>query len=306
MANILPNDVLIRRLAIVKYLFNLGVQQSYQVETVAGFSILAFHDSIEMFLQLVAENKGDKGSDVFMSYWDKYPELTLKESIRNLKDRRVNIKHKGLLPAKNDIEVSRITALEFFNQNTPLQFNLSFENISLTSLVSYTNVRDYLQEAEKSLSVSNYYECLINTKKAFLELLTTYENTKYSGHINIGNKVGDEYKKLVSDDKYGAQWFRNITATTNHLRDSLNNLQDSLKITALGIDYRKYSLFNLITPYTEYYVTSKGMEYHSISKERYEERFNIRQQDCQFCIDFVVDSALKLQEFDFDIKTIFK
>jgi len=264
-----------------------------------------------MFLQLVAENKGDKPSDNFMSFWDKYPELTLKESIRNLKDRRVNIKHKGIFPSKNDIEISRISVLEFFKQNTPLQFNLTFEDISLTSLVSYVNVRDYLQQAEKSLSNNNYYECLINAKKAFLELLTTYENTKYPGYsssiINIGDKVGDEYKKLVSnDDKLGARWFKNISATTNNLRDSLSNLRDLLKITALGIDYRKYTLFNLITPYTEYYCTPKGMEYHSIPKEMHEERFNIRQQDCQFCIDFVVDSALKLQEFDFDIKTILK
>ena len=48
-------ELIIRRLAIIKYLFNLGVQQSMQAETVAGFSILTFHDCAEMFLLLVAE-----------------------------------------------------------------------------------------------------------------------------------------------------------------------------------------------------------------------------------------------------------
>ena len=88
----LDKEIIIRRLAIIKYLYNLGAQQSMQVDMVAGFSILSFHDCAEMFLLLVAENKGMKGENVFMDYWNKIPELTLKESMRILKERRVNIK----------------------------------------------------------------------------------------------------------------------------------------------------------------------------------------------------------------------
>ena len=68
MKNILDKGIIIRRLAIIKYLYNIGVQQSMQVETIAGFSILAFHDCAEMFLLLVAENKGMKAQTNFMSY----------------------------------------------------------------------------------------------------------------------------------------------------------------------------------------------------------------------------------------------
>jgi hypothetical protein len=89
----LDKEIIIRRLAIIKYLYNLGAQQSMQVDMVAGFSILSFHDCAEMFLLLVAENKGMKGENVFMDYWNKIPELTLKESMRILKERRVNIKN---------------------------------------------------------------------------------------------------------------------------------------------------------------------------------------------------------------------
>lgn len=304
MANQLDNSILIRRLAVIKYLFNLGVQQSFQVDTVAGFSILAFHDSLEMFLQLVAENKGDKASDNFMSFWDKYPELTLKESIRNLKDRRVNIKHKGLFPSKNDIELSRISVTNFFEQNTPIQFGFNFEDVSLSSLISYDKVKHYIELAEKHLRKNEFYDSLVNSKMAFLELLSTYESSKYLGVsssiINIGDKVGNEYQKLIgNDDKLGRRWFKTISDTTN-------NLRDILKITALGIDYRKYTFFNIVTPETSLYCTKEGMEYHSISKEYFETRHSVRAQDCQFCIDFVIDSSLKLQEFDYDIKSIFR
>lgn len=304
MANQLDNSIIIRRLAVIKYLYSLGVQQSLQVETVAGFSILAFHDSLEMFLQLVAENKGDKASDNFMSFWDKYPELTLKESIRNLKDRRVNIKHKGLFPSKNDIELSRISVTNFFEQNTPIQFGFYFEDVSLSSLITYDKVKHYIELAEKHLRNNEFYDSLVNSKIAFLELLSTYESSKYLGVsssiINIGDKVGNEYQKLIgNDDKLGRRWFKTISDTTN-------NLRDILKITALGIDYRKYTFFNIVTPETSVYCTKDGMEYHSISKEYFETRHNVRAQDCQFCIDFVIDSSIKLQEFDYDIKSIFR
>ena len=64
-------------------MYKIGIEQSVQKGTFAGFSILSFHDCTEMFLLLVAENKGDKVDDMsFMQFWDKYSDLTLKESMR--------------------------------------------------------------------------------------------------------------------------------------------------------------------------------------------------------------------------------
>lgn len=160
MKNILDKGIIIRRLAIIKYLYNIGVQQSMQVETIAGFSILAFHDCAEMFLLLVAENKGMKAQTNFMSYWDDYPELTLKESMRALKDRRVNIKHKGQFPSKSDIEISRITMTDFLEQNIPIQFGIEFKDISISSLVSYDNVKGYIDTAELKYNEENFMSVL--------------------------------------------------------------------------------------------------------------------------------------------------
>src|SRR5882672_909976 len=94
-------EILTRRLVRIKHLYKIGIAQSYQNENIGIFSILAFHDSIEMFLKLLSEHKGiDSSKFNFLEYWDKIPTLTLKESMRNLNARRVNLKHKGLLPAK--------------------------------------------------------------------------------------------------------------------------------------------------------------------------------------------------------------
>ena len=301
----LDKEIIIRRLAIIKYLYNLGAQQSMQVDTVAGFSILSFHDCAEMFLLLVAENKGMKGEEVFMNYWNKIPELTLKESMRILKDRRVNIKHKGLFPSKSDIEISRITMADFLNQNTKIQFDMDFSSVSISSLISYNRVKEYIDVAEEYLVKNDFYNCLVNAKIAFMELLSSYESSKRGKYhinsiVNVGLKIGNEYQKLIGNDReLGEQWFRNVSETTNRIREIL-------KITALGIDYRKYAFFEYITPETNVYWTNNSSEYHSMPKDYYESRFNLRMSDCQFCIEFVIDSALKLQEFDYDINNILK
>ena len=247
MKNILDKGIIIRRLAIIKYLYNIGVQQSMQVETIAGFSILAFHDCAEMFLLLVAENKGMKAQTNFMSYWDDYPELTLKESMRALKDRRVNIKHKGQFPSKSDIEISRITMTDFLEQNIPIQFGIEFKDISISSLVSYDNIKRYIDIAELKYNEGKLYECIVNSKIAFMELLSTYESSKREQYsvdslLNIGDEVGKDYRKLVgSDDRAGASWFEQVTNTVNKIREVL-------KVTALGVDYKKYTYFETITP----------------------------------------------------------
>jgi hypothetical protein len=44
-----------RRLAFVRYLYGVAVQQSRYPEPLYGTSILTFHDSIELFLQLASE-----------------------------------------------------------------------------------------------------------------------------------------------------------------------------------------------------------------------------------------------------------
>lgn len=65
----LNNEIIINRLALIKQLFKIGVDHSKQFEPLAAFSILSFHDSIEMFLKLVAEHNNVKAENfAFLDY----------------------------------------------------------------------------------------------------------------------------------------------------------------------------------------------------------------------------------------------
>ncbi len=300
----LDEKIMMNRLAKIKYLYKIGVEQSLQVGMFAGFSILSFHDCAEMFLLLVLENNGDSSTQKdgkkniqFMQYWDMFKNLTLRESMNMLKERRRNIKHKGLFPSKSDIEESRITITNFLRENTLIQFGIDFETLSISDLIVYPNIKEYVKSAESFLSQDKTYDCLVNIKIGFEELLATYESDKEiwdNSILNVGERVGDKYRQFVNSNKVSSEWFRQITNTTNAIRDIL-------KVTALGIDYKKYALFNFITPRVLEGCNENGKIYCSEQRENYEKRILNSREDCWFCINFVIDCALKLQEFNYDI-----
>ena len=151
-------------------------------------------------------------------------------------------------------------------ENTPKQFGIEFKEISISSLISFESVKDYVDIAEQKYQSGEIYECLENCKIAFLELLRSYEANKSSRYsfnniLNIGNEISSNYRSLVGNHNRDSIWFEDVTKTTNKLRNIL-------KITALGIDYRKYVFFEAITPYiqclylqpiiTQYFIDNKS------------------------------------------------
>lgn len=302
-------EIIIRRLALVKYLYLRGVETSKQSDLVAGFSILSFHDCIEMFLILAAENRNVKNfkSIPFMQFWNEIPELTLRSQIEALKDRRVAIKHRGQFPSRQDIDISRINTTDFLEENTLTIFGMNFYSISLADMIVNDAVKTLIKSAESKLAEGDVYGSLCESRLAFHILFTEYESNKsphqyWDSLLNVGKSVKDEYKKLVGNDsKLGADWFKRITETTNQLRDIL-------KYTALGVDYRKYVLFMTVTPDVTFYCKQNeyGVEPHFLKQEIYEATKYLRSDNAQFCIDFIIECSLKIQDFDFDVSKIYK
>lgn len=296
-------EIIIKRLALIKYLYKLGIDQSKQSEPMAAFSILHLHDSVEMFLKLLAEYRNIKSDNFnFLDYWTNIPTLTLKESMRNLNARRVNIKHKGLLPSKTDIEISRASTTDFFEQNTESHFGLKFIEISLLDLIHNESVKSYLEKSLKASEMGKFDECIKNVSIAFEELIHIYEESKINWRNNSPFYFGKDFTFLSSfsvgiGKELGGNVGRKIDEFIDNVKDSLDEIKKAVKILSFGIDYRRYSKFKLLTPIArrtiggEYRVQLWG-----------EKKWN--HNNCQFCIDFVLESCLKLQEFDFDINDL--
>src|SRR5688500_9665928 len=138
--------------------------QSYsnQPEPISSVSVLLYHDCVELFLQLVCVYKNIDGKDKdFMSYFDLIQNkgqivLQGKENMRKLNNIRNNLKHRGLIPGKSEIDGIKYNISDFFQQNTPLVFNRDFSSLSLIQYVKYGPVRKHLEEAGTNISNADY------------------------------------------------------------------------------------------------------------------------------------------------------
>lgn len=111
----LDKTIITKRLTYIKYLYQQGVEQSKLPEVIAGFALMQFHDCIEMFLLLVAENLGKKEYTkwTFMQYWTEIGTLTMRDAMDTMKQRRVSLKHHGSFPSHDDVVECRINVGTF-------------------------------------------------------------------------------------------------------------------------------------------------------------------------------------------------
>lgn len=288
----------IKRLALIKYLFFIGEEQSHQLGAAASFSILAFHDCVEMLLVLIAHHEKKRTQKFFLEYWNEIPDLPYRGEMDNLNNVRVSLKHNATFPSRDEISRCHDDVRLFLSDSIYKYFETDFDDISISNLIIFDEVKKYIEEAEILFKEDSLYEALVKCRMAFIKLISTYESDKkqwYKSIFEVGEKIGEDYKPLVSGKKQEKLWFEQVTKTTNEIRDIL-------KIISLGIDYRKYSLFNFITPHVQYWRSPKGEEgYRPDSEAYYKSTRTIKPEECRFCIDFVVDSSLKLQEMQFDV-----
>lgn len=300
------DELTTKRLAVIKQLYLLGVEQSYEVEPMNGFSILSFHDSVEMFMKLCAEERGIKiGRDVnFGDYFSKLQDLRCNATMTNLNSKRVNLKHYGTLPSKLDIEISRANVTDFFEQNTQIFFNVQFDEISLVSLIKYSSVRDYLNKSMSDLLLNKHKDSITNSQVAFKELIWCYEieNTKHFQSI-LGKTCDFDFQ---SSFYLNMGLGRDFDRFIDKVSESIPLLEERLNIIGLGIDYLRYRKFKLLSPYIEMWPDEKGENRYSVFIDEERDRRICSQKNARFCFDFVIESALKLQRFNVDINETIK
>lgn len=293
------DEVIIKRLAVAKHLYQQGVALSYESEPTNGLCLLPFHDSIEMFMKICADVKGVKidRKTMFMDYFSKLPDLQNSSQMQNLNNKRVALKHHGEIPSSLDIEIARANTTEFFELNTPPFFNIKFSEISMISLIKYSSVTGWLSKANTAHQRGDYSESICLSHVAFEDLLLCHEEDK-SYLFESPFSTVKECKRFFRDTKIDRQLDENI----KKIRKDLLNIDDALTIIGLGINYKQYTKFKLLSPYINVW-PGKGeriFEWHP------KENVLANSRNSSFCFDFVVSCALHIQRSDFEIKELLK
>ncbi len=297
------NETTIERLSFNKYLVRMGKEQAQEPQPMAATAILSFHDAVELFLQHAAEylnaNRAGKSHVNFMEYWEiignELPdeqELGQKPAMRRLNDSRVNLKHQGTRPNSADIQSFSVAVRDFFEENTPKVFGVKYSDISLVNLVEYDSIREKMQEAEEYLQQGQRKEAIKNLALAYHTLFFEYNQ-------RMREEFG--YKPFSIDDSIGAsastmdirrQFGRDMERFVERVNSTIDAIEDAIQVLSLGIDYRRYSKFDSITP-SVLRTFGGGAEVPDLPDEK-----EITEEDVEFCLDFVIEVALELQKMD--------
>lgn len=293
------NDIHARRLAFIKYLWRRADADAEQPEPFQAAAVLSFHDAVELFLQLASEAVDSGAAQPnFLDYWDliakKLPDgLSGKEAMRRLNKARVALKHHGTMPSSLDIRGFRVATREFFDDNTQRVFGTSFDAISLAMFVDPPEVRADIEEAVLKLAQGSVEESLESSATAFHRLLRHAEAL-------IANRWGlspfeaspglARYRHFPSfrdlDDRD-----RQLARFAQEVVESIDKLQDALRLMSLGVNYHRLVRFRQATP--SVVQTMDGKLHLTWSRAAVS---SPQQTDplAQFCIEFVIDTALQL------------
>ena len=300
----------VRRLAFIKYLYQTAISQSRAPAPLNCASLLTMHDAVELFLQLASEhlNTGAE-KPTFVDYWDILnkrlapKELEQRESMRRLNKARVALKHHGTFPSDLDIESFRANTTSFFQDNTPLVFDIALDAVSLIEFVGPDLSRQQLKEAQDQIQKGDTLGALDNIALAFTGMIVDYEDRKRSTFYTSPFYFGRNMTFLSSfhmgfSGSSLSRPERQLGEFIDNVKESLEAMQDAIKMLALGIDYRKYSKFKMLTPHV--IAVESG---HPVISRRFKDDEKPSQDDARFCLEFVIESALALAEFDYTVGT---
>ncbi|MGB8193723.1 MAG: hypothetical protein WCF67_17455, partial [Chitinophagaceae bacterium] len=291
-------------------------------ETISYSAILSIHDSIDMFMNLAAEKRGLNKRLYLMQHFKEIPELVLESSVEKINKRRNNLKHHGMIPGRIEIEDTCSVGRLFFEENAKIIFSKDFSDISLIDLVFDVKIKQYLKSAQALSNNGELRLAAIEVAKAYFHLLLLDESlNKYEKddpwyNINtVPNIKGNRFYMKAMEKFFEGQeeLFREaktedgfvevgegVAALAYQYNKAFSYVFQSLKVFSLGLDFKKYNHFNSFIP--------QALKYNTID-EKYEMGWpymamtqpgeSLTTENIQFAIGFVLEFALKLQEFKY-------
>lgn len=179
----------IRRLTLARHLYELGSSSTRTANEVHLFSAVnLFQDAVEAFLIAVADfveapiDQNTKFDKYFVQINDKIApkELPFKNKLLRLNRVRIDSKHYGIQPARDECLRLALTVREFFEEVSTSVLGASFATVSAIDLLKDCETRTVLLEAKNALEAGDHETCAICCRKAlFLEIEWQYDISDY-------------------------------------------------------------------------------------------------------------------------------
>jgi hypothetical protein len=294
------DEAKLRRLSFIRYMYQLGADQSRQPEPYSAVSILTLHDAVELFLQLAAEhlNAPTKTSTGFMEYWGFLEPkvggagLSQKQAMERFNRARVGLKHAGNRPSQEDIVGYRVAVANFFLENTPTVFGIAFADATLINFVKPVSARQRLVQARASQEEGNPVDALTHAAIAFYEVVEGPLEQLGSGRLG---RVSSQRLKMSSVrrslDRESSRTLEATADMLDALRSEVESMASTVVVLSLDLDPHRFARFRRVTPAI---IKSAGGPYHAVQLGENLDRAS--QDDVDFCISFVIETAVTLAD----------
>ncbi len=288
-----------RRLALIRLLLARGSEMSSEPPPFSFDSINRLHDAAEMFLALAAQVHGVGIPRDFTGYWDALEPrlgrpLGYRAQMQKFNKARVNLKHYGVEPAASEIVDARVTVSSLLADECFALFGVGLRDVSLTSFVGCEIARQLLESAETAWATGDEEAAMADLADSFETLIRDYEQRKMIGHsVSVFDQTKD--MTFVSSFFRGVQ-DRKQREFDDKVIESLKALDSAVMLLGLGVDFRRYGKFKALTPHL---IRTLGGQRHAYARQGVPPA---SAADFEFCRDFVVNTAIHLADFDYDIE----
>lgn len=165
----------VRRISLARHLYELGRASLRSKNDIYLFSAVnLLQDSVEAFLIAVAEHVNAAVDQ--NTRFDKYfilinekialKELPFKSALLRLNRIRVDSKHYGIQPARDECDRLSVSVQEFFGEVSSSIFGVSFSSVSAIDLLNDGKTKSVLLEAKAALDANDRESCAIACRKA--------------------------------------------------------------------------------------------------------------------------------------------
>jgi hypothetical protein len=295
----------IQKLSLIKFLLAYSKDKLKSPHPINSLAILMLQDALELFLDLVANEIGLTVEDrQFMKYikqinteLDKKGENLLSETtgLEKINKSRVNFKHYGIPIASEFVEESYYITSSFLESNTLRFFKIHLEDISLVELISDDVVKSHLMTAISDYREERIDTAISNLAISFSSLLRNYESNKLTRSWKSAFYFG-ENQSFFSMHEIRQTFGSEISGFFEKTNKNFDLIRASLKMLAFGIDYRKFVKFSSLTPHVSWSMGGKWYVDLGMNNTK-----GISNDDFDFCVSFIIESSLKMQEFDFSL-----
>ena len=179
----------IRRIALARHLFELAEGSLRSKNDLHLFSAVNLaQDAIETFLIALADNvqvafdQNTKFDKYFVLIDEKIAprELPFKAAMLRLNRVRIDSKHHGIQPARDECARLLASAREFLDEASISNLGAPFSTISAIDLLDAGDCKQFLEQAKLAVEAADYETTLIECRKAlYVEIEGQYDISAY-------------------------------------------------------------------------------------------------------------------------------